>query len=91
MTRCDREHLAKRIVQHYKTIAKQEKSIAVHHFMAKNMPRQTIYSVIQRYEISGIVGDRSRSDRPKNISTGQRTRLKRLANHHTGLSLRKIG
>lgn len=34
--------------------------------------------------------DKPRSGRPRKISSGQRTRLKRLVNHRTGISLRKI-
>ena len=68
MTRCDREHLAKRIAQHYKTIAKRKKSITVNHFMAENILRQTVYSIIQKCDTSGIVGDRYRSGRPKRTS-----------------------
>ena len=65
MTRCDGEHLAKRIVRHYKTIVKQKKSIAINHFMAENIPYQTICSIIQKCDTSDIVGDRSRSGCPK--------------------------
>ena len=85
ITRCDREHRAKRIVQH-----RQKKSITFHHLMVENNPRQTIYSIIQKYDACGIVGDSSRSGRRKEISIDQRTHMKRLVNHQTGISLRKI-
>ena len=87
MTHCGREYLAKRTVQHYKIIAKRKKSITVHHFMA---PLQTIYAIIQKYDTSSIVEDRSRSGRSKRISTGHRTRLKTLMNYQTGIPLRKV-
>ena len=58
--------------------------------MAENILHQIIYSIIQKYDTSGIVGDRSRNGRPKKLSTGQRRRLKRLVNHQTRVSLRKI-
>ena len=89
-THCDRERLVKRILQHYKTIAKQKKSITVNHYMVENIPRLIIYNIIQKYDTSGIVGDRFRSGYPKNISTSQRIRLKRLVNHQTGISLWKV-
>lgn len=90
MTRSDREHLAKRIVQHYLTIAKKQKSITVNHFLAENIPRQTIYNIIRKYDSSGTIGDRARSGRPKKLLRGERTRLKRLVNHKTGISIRQI-
>ena len=90
MTRSDREHLAKRIVQHYVTVAKKQKNITVNHFLAENIPRQTIYNIIRKYDTSDVVGDRPRSGRPRKISSGERTRLKRLVNHKTGISLRRI-
>ena len=90
MTRSDREHLAKRIVQHYVTVAKKQKNITVNHFLAENILRQTIYNIIRKYDTSDVVGDRPRSGRPRKISSGERTRLKRLVNHKTGISLRRI-
>ena len=65
MTRSEREHLAKRIVQHYSNIAKKRKSITANHFLAGNIPRQTIYSIIRKYDDSGTVGDRLRCSRPR--------------------------
>ena len=90
MTRSEREHLAKRIVQHYTNIAKKKKSITVNHFLAENIPRQTIYSIIRKYDDSGTVGDRPRYGRPRKMCSGQLTCLKRLVNHKTGISLRQI-
>ena len=90
MTRYDREHLAKRIVQHHTTIANRKKIVTVNHFVDENVPRQTIYNIILKYDTSDFVGDKPRSGRPRKISSGQRTRLKRLVNHHTGISLRKV-
>ena len=90
MPRSDREQLAKRVVQHYRTVAKKKKNITVNHFLAENIPRPTIYRIIWRYDTCGTIGDKPRSGRPRKISTGQRTRLKRLVNHHTGISLRRI-
>ena len=65
MTHCDSKHFEKRIVQHYKTIAQQQESITVNHCIGENISPQTIYSIIQKYDTSDIVGGRSRSDRPK--------------------------
>jgi transposase len=90
MTRSDREHLAKRVVQYYTNVANQQTALTVNHFLAEKVPRQTIYNIIRKYDASGIVGDKARSGRPRKISSGQRIRLKRLVNHQTGVSLRKI-
>ncbi|CAF3358579.1 unnamed protein product [Rotaria socialis] len=90
MLRSDREQIAKRIVQHYRTVAKKKKNITVNHFLAENIPRQTIYRIIWKYDTYGTIGDKPRSGHPRKTSTGQRTRLKRLVNHKTGISLRRI-
>ena len=58
--------------------------------MAENIPRQTIYSIIRKYDDSGTVGDRPRCVRPRKMCGGQLTCLKRLVNHKTGISLRQI-
>ena len=54
MTRCGREHLAKRIVQHYTTIANRKKIVTISHLMAENLPAKlfTISSTIMKRSIS---------------------------------------
>lgn len=90
MTRSEREYLAKRIVQHYVNIANHEKKITVNHFLQERIPRPTIYRIIKKYEESGTIGDKPRTGRPKKLSTQQLTRLKRLTDQKTGISLRQI-
>ena len=80
----------KRIVQRARTVAKKKKNITDNHFLAENIPSQTIYRIIWKYDTCSTVGSRPRRGRPQKISTGQRTRLKRLVNHQTGISLRRI-
>ncbi len=60
MTRSERESLQKRIVQFFVNIANENKSVTVNHFMKEKIPRQTIYSIIKKYEEFGHVGDKSR-------------------------------
>ena len=90
MARINREQLQKRVVQHYVNVANKQKQITVNHFVQEKIPRQTIYSIIRKYEESGYVGDKPRSGRPKKLSRGQLTRLKRLVNKRTGISLRRL-
>ena len=90
MVRINREQLQKRLVQHYVNVANKQKQITVHHFVQEKIPRQTIYSIIRKYEESGYVGDKPRSGRPKKLSRGQLTRLKRLVNKRTEISLRRL-
>jgi transposase len=71
-------------------IANRKKIMTVNNLMAENIRRQTVYNIIHKYETSDFVGDKPRSGGPREISAGQRTRLKRLVNHHTGISLRKV-
>ena len=85
MALINREQLQKRVVQRYVNVANKQKQITVNHFVQ----RQTISSIIRKYEKSGYVGDKSRSSRPKKLSRGQLTRLKRLVNKRTGISLRR--
>ena len=58
MTRSDIEHLAKQIVQKYKTLADQKISITVNHFIVENIPCPTIYSIIRKYDTSSTVHDK---------------------------------
>jgi len=90
MTRSEREHLQKRIVQFHLNIANKQKSVTVNHFLKEKVSRQTIYNIIRKYEESGHIGDKPRSGRPKKLCEGQLTRLKRLVNHKTGVSLRRL-
>lgn len=88
MTRSEREGLQKRIVQYYVNVAGQKKSVTVNHFLQEKIHRQTIYSIIKKYEECGQVGDKPRSGRPKEMNQRQVNRLKKLADHTTGTSLR---
>jgi hypothetical protein len=54
MTRSERESLQKRIVQFFVNIANENKSVTVNHFMKAKIPRQTIYSIIKKYEEFGL-------------------------------------
>ena len=67
----NREQLQKRVVQRYVNEANKEKQITVNHFVQEKIPRQTIYSIIRKYEESGYVADRPRSTHPKKLSRGQ--------------------
>ena len=88
MARINREQLQKWVLQHYVNVANKQKQITVNHFVQEKIPRQTIYSINRKYEESGYVGDKPRSGRPEKLSHGQLTRLKRLVNKRTGISLR---
>ena len=68
----------------------KQKQITVNHFVQEKIPRQTIYSIIRKYEESGYVGDKPRSGHAKKLSRGQLKRLKRLVNKRTGISLRRL-
>lgn len=90
MTKTEREYLQKRIVHYYVNIAGKNKSVTINHFVQEKIPRRTIYSIIKKYEDDGHVGDKPRSGRPKKLCQGELTRLKRLVNHKTGVSLRRL-
>lgn len=90
MTRFERDSLKSRIVQHYVNVANRQKNITVNHFLQEKIPRRTIYYIIKRYEESGAIVDKSRSGRPKKLTTGQLARLKRLVNNKTRIALRSL-
>ena len=90
MTRSEREYLAKRIVQHYVNIADHQKKITVNHFLQERIPRPTIYRIIKKFEESGVIGEKPRNSRPDQLSKQQLTRLKRLTDQKTEISLRKV-
>ena len=90
MTRSERENLQKRIVEFYLDIAGKQKKKTVNHFLREKVPRQTIYNIIRKYDESGRVGDKPRSGRPKKLRQAQVTRLERLVNHKTGVSLHRL-
>ena len=79
-----------RLVQNYVNVANKQKQFTVNHFVQEKIRRQTIYSIIRKYEESGYVGDKPRSGHPKKLSRGQLTRLKRLVNKRTEISLRRL-
>ena len=91
MTRSEREYLlATRIVRHYVNIADRQKKITVNHFLQERIPRPTIYWIIKKFEESDVIGGKPRSGRPDKLLKQQLTRLKRLTDQKTGISLRKI-
>ena len=47
--------------------------------------------MLKTYEDTKTVKDKDRSGRPKKLSRGSMTLLKRLVNHKTGVSLRRLG
>ena len=64
--------------------------MTVNHFLQERIPRPTIYWIIKKFEESGVIGDKPRSGRPDKLSKQQLTRLKRLTDLKTSISLRKI-
>ena len=90
MTCLEREYLVKRIVPHYVNIADRQKKITVNHFLQERIPHPTIYWIIKKFEESSVIGDKPKSSRPDKLSKQKLTRLKRLTDQNTGISLRKI-
>ncbi|CAF3226421.1 unnamed protein product [Rotaria socialis] len=90
MTKSERESLQKRIIQFYVNVANKKKNLTVNHFLKEEIPRRTIYNVITNYDECGHIGDKQRSGRPRKLNSKAINRLKNLANHHTGISLRVL-
>ena len=68
----------------------RQKKITVNHFLQERIPRPTIYWIIKKFEESGVIGDKPRSGRLDKLSKQQLTRLKRLTDQKTRISLLKI-
>ena len=48
MTKLQRVELKRRIVQFYVDVAEKKKNITVKHFLQEQIPRQTIYNIINK-------------------------------------------
>ena len=90
MTKSERESLQKRIVQFYVNVVNKKKNLTVNHFLKEEIPRRTIYNIIEKCDKCEQVGDKPRSCRPKKLCRRQRNQLKRLVNHKTDVSLRPL-
>ena len=64
--------------------------MTVNHFLQERIPRPTIYWIMKNFVESVVIGDKARSDRPDKLSKQQLTRLKRLTDQKTRISLRQI-
>ena len=63
----------------------------VQHFVAEGVTKSTIYRIIARYRANGTTKLRKGAGRPRRIMTSlTRARLRRIANHRTGLSQRGL-
>ena len=67
-----------------------KKKVTINHFLQEQIPRSTIYRIIKKYEEFGTTDEKRRAGLPKKLSTQQLTRLKRLTDQKTGISLRQI-
>ena len=67
------------------------KFTTVQHFVAEGVTKSTIYRIIARYRATGTTKHRKGAGRPRRIMTSlARARLRRIANHRTGLSQRGL-
>ena len=71
MAKADCEVLQKRILQFYLQAGARSKATTVNHFREEEDSRTTVFSIIRKYQESGIVGDRPRSGRPATVSTAK--------------------
>ena len=87
MTKSEKEVLQKRIVQFHLNYAKSKKNPNVNRILKETIPRQTIYSIIRKYNESSHIRDKPKSGGPKTLLHRQISRLKHLVNHRTDVSL----
>jgi len=90
MTRDEREALSRRICNFYCDSANKSVKTTVNYFIKQNIPRQTIYYILNKYLKYGITKDRPRSGRPLKLSDEKIKDIVKLVNNRTGVSQRKI-
>lgn len=88
LTVAEREALRKSIE---KMIPQMKKSEIVQHFAKQGIARETVYKSINRVVNNQSTQDKKRSGRPTTWTADKKRKLKRLVNHRTGISQRRLG
>ncbi|CAF4685028.1 unnamed protein product, partial [Rotaria socialis] len=63
----------------------------LHYFVKQNIPRRTIYYILNKYLRYGIARDQPRSGRPLKLSNKKLNDIVKSVNNRSGISQRKIG
>lgn len=71
-------------------LGQRDKRDVVKHFLVENIPRQTIYNTISRWEKGLPCEDKPRSGRPSNLSSEDLKKLKKSTENRVGVSQRKL-
>ncbi|CAF2036103.1 unnamed protein product [Rotaria magnacalcarata] len=91
MTRDERQALSQRICNFYCDSSNKSVKTTVHYFVKQNIPRRTIYYILNKYLRYGIARDQSRSGRPLKLSNKKLNDIVKSVNNRSGISQRKIG
>ena len=88
LTVADREAFRERVK---KLIPQMKKSDIVKHFTKEGIARRTVYNAIDRLATNQPTKDKKRSGRPNIWTAANKTKLKRLSDHRTGVSQTRLG
>ena len=91
MTRDEREALEQRICNFYCDSANKSVKTTVNYFVKQNIPRRTIYYILNKYLKYGTTKDQPRSGRPLKFSDKILKNIVKSVNNRSGVSQRKIG
>ena len=74
----------------YSVLGQMNKIDVVKHFQLENIPRPTIYRIIQRYERGLPCEDKPRKGRPCKLNKKQQEKLKISTENRVGISQRTL-
>ena len=90
MTRGEREALSQRIVHFYLDSANNSVKTTVNYFIKQNIPRRTVYYILNKYLKYGITNDQPRKGLPVKLSNKTLEGIVKSVNNRCGISQRKI-
>ena len=90
MTRDEREALSQRICNFYCDSANKSVKTTVNYFIKQNIPRRTIYYILNKYLKYGITKNRPRSGRPLKLSDKKLKDIVKSVNNRTDVSQREL-
>ena len=91
MTRDEREALEQRICNFYCDSSNKSVKTTVNYFIKQNIPRRTVYYILNKYLRYGITKDQPRSGRSLKLSNEKLNDIVKSVNNRSGISQRQIG
>ena len=86
MTRDEREALEQRICNFYCDSSNKSVKTTVNYFIKQNIPRRTVYYILNKYLRYGITKDQPRSDRSLKLSNKKLNDIVKSVNNRSDIS-----